>query len=62
LRRLDDLTRTLGLGRYRWLPVELWLAFAAEALGGSVEITVPDTLLSYYFFSVMESPAKLRVS
>jgi hypothetical protein len=45
LQGLHILTQQLGLGRYRWLPVELWNAFAAKATGGTaVSFTVPEGL------------------
>lgn len=43
LHTLDTLTKALGLGRYRWLPLRLWYAFAAEALGQPVlQLSFPD--------------------
>ena len=45
LHELHQLTKAIGLGQYRWLPLALWTAFADEALAEPVaRFSVPDKL------------------
>jgi hypothetical protein len=41
---MRQVLQVLGLGQYRWLPVDLWWAFVAQASGARVKVSIPGGL------------------